>query len=178
MKICRDCNAQIEDNVSVCPYCGAKQTAENSTVLMTMMKFLQLEHFAWKFGAIMAIVAVVIYIIAGITMMATGGFIAQRGGSTESGMIVFAGVLYIIIGIMVFIPIVIIGFMMLKKVEYYESVVYTDVSIARARLTSVGMIVFCAIFNTLAMIFYLINFIKTKNSAAELDRIEAEQKGL
>ena len=75
------------------------------------------------------------------------------------------------------VPVTVINFMMIKKVEYYESTLYTDISIARTRCTSVGMMVFCILFNTLAAIFFIINFVKTKNNAAEFDRIEAEQKG-
>ena len=74
------------------------------------------------------------------------------------------------------LPVVIISFMMIKKVEYYESTVDTDISIARKRCTSVGMMIFCIIFNNIAAIFFIINFVKTKANAESFDRIEAKQK--
>jgi hypothetical protein len=80
-------------------------------------------------------------------------------------------------GLIVYLPLAIINLKLLKKVEYYENTLYSDVSIARKRCTSVGMIVFAAIFNKIALIFIIINFVKTRKNAASFDRIEAAQKG-
>ena len=52
----------------------------------------------------------------------------------------------------------------------------TDIAVTRTRCKSVGMIVFAAIFNNVALVFIIINFVKTKMHAAEFDRIEAKQK--
>ncbi len=49
-------------------------------------------------------------------------------------------------------------------------------SVVRKRCGSVGMIVLGAIFNSIAMAFIIVNFVRTKTNAAAFDRIEAEQK--
>ena len=84
---------------------------------------------------------------------------------------------FLLIGLLGYLPPAVVSLVMLKKVEYYENTVYTDVSIARKRCISVGMIVFAAIFNKIALIFIIINFVKTRKNAAAFDRIEAAQKG-
>ena len=84
---------------------------------------------------------------------------------------------FLLIGLLGYLPTAVMSLVMLKKVEYYENTVYTDVSIARKRCTSVGMIVFAAIFNKIALIFIIINFVKTRKNAKAFDRIEAAQKG-
>lgn len=165
-------------------YTDLETQDKDKNVLNTFKKFLGLEHFGWKFGAIILIVGAVTMLIAGICMLTVGAAAArsfaqsQAEASAVSGFpFALMGVLYIVLGIVEFIPSTVISFIMLKKNEYYQSTVDTDISIARKRATSVGMIVFCFIFNTIAAIFYLINFIKTKNNKEAFDRIEASQKG-
>lgn len=92
-------------------------------------------------------------------------------------LFIIYSIYFITMGLIVYLPLAIINLKLLKKVEYYENTLYSDVSIARKRCTSVGMIVFAAIFNKIALIFIIINFVKTRKNAAAFDRIEAAQKG-
>lgn len=159
---------------------------QDEKVLQDMKKFLGLEHFAWKFGAIMTLISVIIMIFASIIMMISGAVImaeakapAAYGGAPAAvnAYVLIMGVTYLIVSLTVLLPETIICFTMIKKVEYYQSTLDTDISIARTRCTSVGMMIFCILFNTLAAVFFIVNFVKTKNNAASFDRIEAAQKG-
>ena len=155
--------------------------AENNA-LQTMKKFLGLEHFAWKFGAIVTLISAIlmgfssfIMIIAGIaTTVASQN---QYNSVAPAISLITMGVVYLMISVLVLIPEAVVCFMMIKKVEYYQSTLDTDISIARTRCTSVGMIIFCVLFNTLAAVFYIINFVLTKKNAAAFDKLEAAQKG-
>ena len=158
-------------------------TPEENNALQTMKKFLGLEHFAWKFGAIVTLISAIIMGFSSFIMIIVG--IAtkvasqnQYNGVAPAISFIIMGVVYLMISVLVLIPETVVCFMMIKKVEYYQSTLDTDISIARTRCTSVGMIVFCVLFNTLAAVFYIINFIITKKNAAEFDKIEAAQKGL
>ena len=238
MKKCVKCDAELDDNATVCPNCGETvgqliPAAEDKDrpLLDRMIKFLRFEHFAWKLKGILCLVCTIIMIAGGLIIMLCGTGIGvmslvraagapeqQQSGRMEidpssgfsfeidkDGQILINnaplqrgepqnadpysvflafGVLFIIysiyfitMGLIVYLPHAIINLKLLKKVEYYENTLYSDVSIARKRCTSVGMIVFAAIFNRMALIFIIINFVKTKKNAKAFDRIEAAQKG-
>ena len=179
----RRSSADKEEKMNNEQYVQYPQEQDNK-VLSDFKKFLGLEHFGWKFGAIMTLIAAVMMFLASIIMMISGAVVLANANTQQFGgmpaaanaSILIMGITYMIISVTL-IPETVICFIMIKKVEYYQSTTDTDISIARTRCTSVGMMVFCILFNTLAAIFFIINFVKTKNNAAEFDRIEAEQKG-
>ena len=136
-----------------------------------------------RIGAIMTLIAAVMMFLASIIMIISGAVVLANANTQQFGgmsaaanaSILIIGITYMIIPVTL-IPETVICFIMIKKVEYYQSTLGTDISIARTRCTSVGMMVFCILFNTLAAIFLIINFVKTKTNAAAFDRIEAAQK--
>lgn len=155
--------------------------AENNA-LQTMKKFLGLEHFAWKLGAIVTLISAIVVLLSSFVMIIDGIVVTAASQNQYNGVapmyaIIIMGVTYTIVSVAVLIPETVICFMMIKKVEYYQSTLDTDISIARTRCTSIGMIVFCVLFNTLAAVFYIINFALTKKNAAAFDKLEAAQKG-
>ncbi len=157
---------------------------DEKNALQTMKKFLGLEHFAWKFGAIVTLISAIIMgfssfimIIVGIATTVASQNQYNGDGVAPAISFIIMGVMYFMIVVLGFIPEAVVCFMMIKKVEYYQSTLDTDISIARTRCTSVGMIVFCVLFNTLAAVFYIINFALKKKNAAVFDRLEAAQKG-
>lgn len=178
------------------PQTYAGETAEQ-TALANMARFLKYEHIAWKAAGIVLLVCAIIFVLCGVMYIVLGGVAGLSGSYIFDDLIdtlsyrdyysyspyiisapfVVAGVIYILCGLLAYLPASILNFTLLKKVEYYQGTMYKDVSIARKRCTSVGMIVFSAIFNQIAMIFIIINFVKTKNNAAAFDKIEAAQKG-
>ena len=154
---------------------------QDNKVLSDFKKFLGLEHFGWKFGAIMTLISAIIMMFSSLILIIVGIATTAAAQNQFNGVapmyfLTVMGVVYLIISFAVLIPESVICFMMIKKVEYYQSTTDTDISIARTRCTSVGMMVFCIIFNAMAAIFFIINFVKTKNNAETFDRIEAEQK--
>lgn len=156
--------------------------AKENEVLQTMKNFLGLEHFAWKFSAIASVISAAFLFFCTFFMTAAGIVLAEAESDPgNKGMIYYAfiifNVMFLYIDAIALVPRVVISFILLKKVEYYQSTIDTDISIARKRCTSVGMIVFCVLFNTLAAVFYVINFALTKKNAAEFDKLEAAQKG-
>ena len=155
---------------------------QDNKVLSDFKKFLGLEHFGWKFGAIMTLISAIIMMFSSLILIIVGIATTAAAQNQFNGVapmyfLTVMGVVYLIISFAVLIPESVICFMMIKKVEYYQSTTDTDISIARTRCTSVGMIVFCVLFNTLAAVFYIINFALTKKNAVAFDKLEAAQKG-
>ena len=64
---------------------------------------------------------------------------------------------------------------MIAKVDFYMNSLYTDCEETVKRCSSVGMIVFGALFNTVAMIFIIINFVNVKNNEKILKEIKYNQ---
>ena len=158
-----------------------EQNSSTNNALEKMKKFLGLEHFGWKVGGIVILASAGILVFLSLILIISGIVTISRSGDATTGaapMYVFLvlGIVYFIMALIALLPCGIISLMMIKKVEYYQSTLDTDISIARKRCTSIGMIVFCVLFNTLAAVFYIINFILTKKNAAEFDKIEAEQR--
>lgn len=155
---------------------------EEKETIQTMNRFLGLEHFGWKFGAVFGLIMCIVMACTGVIMTVVGASALssindQQTMGLPAATAMAMGITYTCTSLMCLVPVTVINFMMIKKVEYYESTLYTDISIARRRCTSVGMIVFCVIFNELAAVFFIINFAKTRKRAEIFDRIEAEQKG-
>ncbi len=155
--------------------------------LQTMRRFLGLEHFGWKLPAILTLICSILMTLSSLILMTVGVSAASGFEFNEEGPAILnemtpviltsvMGGTYLATTLLVMVPICVIDFIMMKKVEYYESTLDTDVSIARKRCTSVGMIVFCVLFSNIAAVFYIINFVKTKNNAAAFDRLEAAQQ--
>ncbi len=86
----------------------------------------------------------------------------------------FAPVVFLYVALM-YVPLGIINFKMIGKVDYYMNTLYTDCEPVVKRCSSVGMIVFGALFNTVAMIFIIINFVNVKSNADTLREIKYNQ---
>lgn len=84
------------------------------------------------------------------------------------------GLYTIVLGILI-LPVFIVGFAAAGRIGFYTSRIRTNVAPARKRCGSVGMIIFSALFNNIAMIFVIINFIYVKRNAKKLDEIEYKQ---
>ena len=82
---------------------------------------------------------------------------------------------YLIVYLIFILPVFIIGFAASGKINLYTSTIFDNVTLVRKRCGSVGMIVFSALFNNIAMIFVIINFVTVKRNARMLDSIEKKQ---
>ena len=74
------------------------------------------------------------------------------------------------------LPVVIVGFVMGTKVLRYWEQAASDCGNALKHAGSVGVIVLAGFFSTPALIFIIINFVKTKRNRAELEAVLAHQK--
>lgn len=144
--------------------------AEEKAFLDDTYRFLKYERTAWKVTAIVFLVFTVFFVAFGLIFM---GIFSQYddvsmaiGGSL--------GLIYIVLGF-VYLPISVIGFIMAGKCTKYMNVVYTDIKTVTDRTSSIGMLVFTALFNTIAMIFFIINFVKTRSNAQIIERIRSKQ---
>lgn len=138
---------------------------------------LHQESKAWRFYAIGALV--IMMSLAGFFLfvgLMAGSFSFDGGeffdGALVSGIVVGYGLFLSLL----ILPVVIVGFVMGSKVlRYYnESAVNCENALKHAG--SVGVIVLAAIFSTPALIFVIINFVKTKRNRAELEAVLARQK--
>lgn len=85
------------------------------------------------------------------------------------------GMTYAVVGLIVYLPIAIVNFVMAKKVGKYKAKIYTDCTDAVDHAGSVGSIVLGALFNSIALVFIIINFVLVKNDKAKLERIKQTQ---
>lgn len=202
MKYCINCGEPLADNVNFCHECGTPvadsadlRGAErdfseaDNTAYSDMDRFLKYERIAWKASGIFsaclcAVMAlyVLIIMISGVIIVAAGNdasVVSGADGNSADFFMAAAGiatVYYITVILITVMPLVIVSFKMVGRVDYYRYMMTVDIAQVRKRCTSVGMIVFAAIFNKIAMAFIIVNFVKTKTNAASFDRIEAAQR--
>lgn len=187
MITCPKCGNPIDDGKKFCPDCGASLPGEfndantssaDKTVLDTTVRFLRYERTSWIIGGIVLIFCTVLYILLGLLFFAVG--LAARSDN-ELGLysaipLFYFSISVVWLSLIAYLPLAIVNFAAVKRINMYINTIYSDASIARKRCSSVGMIVFAAIFNQIALIFIIINFVRTKRNAKAFDRIEANQK--
>lgn len=87
---------------------------------------------------------------------------------------IFQPIIFLYVALL-YLPLSIICFKMIGKVDFYINSLYTDCEETVKRCSSVGMIVFGALFNPVAMIFIIINFCNVKNKESILKEIKYNQ---
>ena len=88
--------------------------------------------------------------------------------------ILVVGIMFIVYGVL-FLPIAIVNMVLKGKVGKYRDKLYTDCTDGVKHAGSVGTIVLAAFFNTIALIFIIINFVFVKNNRETFERIKANQ---
>jgi hypothetical protein len=181
---CSKCSAQIPDNSKFCGVCGAPvqttygQTsytppvakeytlAEEKESLDNFARFFKYERLAWKIEGI--VILVLSCLFAGL------GFIFFMAAMAEE---FFAGIgaIYMLYGLL-FLPIAIINIKMVGRAEHYMNIVYTDAAAVEERAGNVGMIVLAAIFNSIALVFIIINFVRSKTEKDVLKSAKNRQE--
>jgi hypothetical protein len=182
---CSKCSAQIPDNSKFCGVCGAPvqttygQTsytppvakeytlAEEKESLDNFARLFKYERLAWKIeGIVMLVISCVI-----------GGFglLAFVGGVAEDEVLAGLGAFYLLYGLL-FLPIAIINLKMVSRAEHYMNIVYTDAAAVEERAGSIGMIVLAAFFNNIALIFIIINFVRSKTEKDVLKSAKNRQE--
>lgn len=186
MKYCVHCGKPIEDQARFCFACGKEvgaapmpasaPTAYNETdvyteekeCLNTFYKMFKFERIAWKVnGIVMLVLSLVYFTIDGIFLLV--------GIGTGVEELTIWGLSYIMVALFAMLPVSIFSLKMVSRAEYYMDTLYRDTAGMVKRTSSVGMIVLGAIFNPYAMIFIIINFVRTKSNKELLDRIILRQ---
>ncbi len=183
MKYCTNCGKEVAEGNLFCAECGAPvdavkseeaAIAEEKECLDFFYRFFKYERLAWKIFGIVWVAFAAFFLVFGILFGGIGAI--EFGLNTPADEMAF-GVLsgtYVFLSIL-YLPIGIINLCMVKRARFYMDTIYTDVCPAIVRLNSVGMIVFSAMFNTLAMVFIIINFARAKSSKEMLNRIAKRQ---
>ena len=181
---CSKCSAQIPDNSKFCGVCGAPvqttygQTsytppvakeytlAEEKESLDNFARFFKYERLAWKIEGI--VMLVISCLFAGL------GFIFFMAAIAEE---FFAGVgtIYMLYGLL-FLPVAIVNLKMVSRAEHYMNIVYTDAAAVEERAGNVGMIVLAAFFNSIALVFIIINFVRSKTEKDVLKSAQRRQE--
>lgn len=187
MSFCSNCGGRIPEGAAFCGYCGA--SAENTGYVAPYLNenelfkeeqeffnmtrnLLRWEKKAWL---IVGGVFLAMGIAFGLFFFGFGALFLVMDDydlSMLSLMYFFYGVLIV----SVYIPTAICSICGGNRIKHYLDVMETDFAAVQKRCTSGGMIAFCVCFNTIAMVFYLINFTKFKSCSAVVDRIISRQR--
>lgn len=185
MKFCTNCGKQLAPDVRFCSNCGAAlETAaladrdqatlqEEKKCLDTFYRFFKYERLSWKIsGIVMLVFCLVIFCFSSLW-----GIIPAIAGAEDVDLAAFIVIcLWFSLYGLLFLPIAIISLCMVKRCEKYMNTLYTDAKPMVTRCSSIGMIVFSAIFNNIAMAFIIVNFVMVKTKAKQLKQIVARQE--
>ena len=155
---CPKCGMQIAETASFCSFCGeriAPVTKEDLTETLNIFKEnFRREKISWMIAAI---------VISAITLLLTmfAFLMIVIGITTAEEAPLAMGIVYLLYPIL-FAPIIIVNWVMTVKAGRYERTVTDDPAGAVERAGNVGIIVVSALFNNIAMIFVIINFVYAK----------------
>lgn len=170
MKTCFNCGNQIPEGYQFCPHCGTAAQApdyiaEEQQFLDDTHRFLRYERIPWKiYGIVFTILGGVFAFLGLLLTIAMVAAADAFLGGLMGGVYFFCGALFVAVGI--------VNFKLVPKIDFYLERVYTDPKTVFARTESIGMIVFCAFFNEIALIFYIINFVRMKTNKNVVERIK------
>lgn len=184
MKTCPICGNESQDAARFCPQCGTAFSASvpsasteraaagsgilRSDALRLMYRRLNTERIWWMVGGIIAAAAIVWLVIASFVIGELGaGSTAHVGGGTPIGA-GFFGLTVAVYCVFAYAPVCIINFVMMAKAKRYRDLVFSDTEAVVARCSGAGMIVLGALFNTIAMIFIIMNFTSARRNRALL----------
>lgn len=154
----------------VIPAPSDKDIREEREFLEMTHRLLRWERKAWSIAGkvflITGIIFAALFFLLGVIFLATGEGIAVVGGVFFVYCLIFGGM---------FIAIGIVNIMAAGKIPQYTDTLYKDFRAANNRCNSIGMIVFGYFFNTIALVFHVINFVRMKTNKPMIDRILTRQ---
>ena len=156
----------------VIPTHSDKDVLDEKAFLDQTHRLLRWERKAWSIsGKVFLIVGIVfaaLFFLLGILMIALseGSEVAAFGAVFFTYALVF-GCMFVAVGI--------VNLKAAGKIPQYTDTLYRDFRAAHKRCNSIGMIVFGYFFNTIALVFYVINFVRMKTNKAMAQRILTRQ---
>ena len=195
MRYCSHCGSPLNAGAFFCHNCGTRLTAvvpeaeevpgagpaagpvppvsrdreiqEEKEFLDTTHRLLRWEQKAWSISGkvilAVGIVFAVLYMMVGLFAL------------VEESVVGTVFLLYSLLFGGMLIAMGIVSLKAADKIPFYTDTLYKDFSHTDKRCNSIGMIVFCYFFNNIALIFFLINFIRMKCNAQLRQRILARQ---
>lgn len=154
----------------VIPAPNRDDVLEEKEFLEQTNRLLRWERKAWSItGKVMLIVGIVfaaLFFLFGVIFAAIGDDIAI--------LAVLYFVYALVFGLM-FIAVGIVNSKAAGKIDQYTDTLFKDFRAAHARCGSIGMIIFCYFFNTISLVFFVINFVRMKTCKDMIDRILTRQ---
>lgn len=130
------------------------QLAKEKACLDSFCNFLNWERKMWRIGGILQLVGAFLLLVIGIA-----------ASDVES-----------IVNALIYLPCGIVSLCLVNQPLRYMKTIYSDARPTVKRCSRVGLIVLSFFFNELAMIFIIINFVRTKSNAPLLESIIARQE--
>lgn len=165
MKTCLSCNQPIEETATYCPYCGQKQETvevssapsdEREKALYVFRRNLRHERKCWSiFGGVWLGFCIFFF---GFSLL----YLALAVGLKAPALAAFSPIF--LIYTLIFLPLAIISLVMSQKITGYLNQLEIDPNPAVERCGGVWLIVMGALFNEIALIFIILNFIHVKRN--------------
>ena len=164
MKTCSYCNQPIEDTATFCPYCGQRQetvevsstpTDEREKALYVFRRNLRHERKCWSIcGGVWLGFCIFFFAFSLL-------YLVLAIGLKEPAIAIFFP--FFSLYTLLLLPIAILNLVMSRKITGYLNTLDTDPNPAIERCEGVWLIVLSALFNNIAMIFVILNFIHVKS---------------
>ena len=153
----------------VIPAPNRDDVLEEKEFLEQTNRLLRWERKAWSIAGkvylILGIILTALYFLIGVIIVAVGGEMAPVGGMF----------IYVSFFLAVLIAVGIVNIKAAGKIDQYTDTLFKDFRAAYKRCGSIGMIIFGYFFNTIALVFYVINFVRMKTNRDMADRILTRQ---
>lgn len=170
MAVCNKCGRPVAETDAFCGNCGAQNIPRaydrglQEECLHTLYRRLCTERKCWRIFA---------FVFLGITVFFSLFGLIFIGIDVAVGVAMTA--VFLIYALVLFLPITIINFVVVSKLNYYISTYYTDIGPTIERCGSPGAIVLGALCNEISLIFIIINFVYIKRNADVFKQIRINQ---
>ncbi len=178
MAFCPNCKNEPIAGSAYCNFCGAPLTAPDTTALEqefldTTHRLLRWERTAWKIsGTVLVILGAFFFVFFSFF-----GIIGAATAEVFSTVLSAVFFLYAFLFGALFAAIGIVCLVSAKKIPQYLNSMYNDFRPTFDRCDNVGMLILTIFFNEIALIFFLINFVRMKTNRSTINRIIARQQG-
>lgn len=174
---CPRCGNELNDGSHFCRFCGhtfdqSYDAQQEKDFLDTTHRLLRWERKAWSIsGKVFLIFGIIIAELFVLLAMISMG--NATSGYNDTFFAVYSAIMFVYAIIFggIFIAIGIVNRVACNKIPRYLDSMHNDFKPTADRCGSIGMIVFTYFFNTIALVFFLINFVRMKTCKATIQRI-------